>query len=98
RGRNLRAEARLGIAETSHRADPSIARAYGPYRSRDRGRSQIFQQGKLGTAGRPAETAASVGAPDRDSASARRVYRRHRAAAAAYAAIVEPARSGGRSL
>ena len=91
-------QARLGFAEAGHRAHPSIARAYGAYRSRHRRRSQIFQQGKLGTAGRPAEPAASVGAPDRDSASARRLDRRHRAAAAAYAAIVEPARARGRPV
>ena len=72
RGRDLGAEARLGIAEAGHRADPSIARPYGPYRSRHRRRSQIFQQGELGAAGRPAEAAASAGASDRDPASARR--------------------------
>jgi 23S rRNA pseudouridine955/2504/2580 synthase len=91
RGRDLGAEARLGIAEAGHRADPSVARAHGAYRSRHRRRSQIFQQGKLATSGWPTETAASVGAPHRDPASPRRLYRRHRAAAAAYAAIMEPA-------
>src|SRR6476469_11133779 len=81
----------MGVVEAGHRADPSVARAYGAYRSRHRRRPKIFQQGKVGTAGRPAETAASAGAPDRHTASARRVYRRHRAAAAAHAAIVESA-------
>ena len=91
-------KARLGVAEAGHRADPSVARAHGAYRPRHHRRPQIFQQGELGTAGRPAEAAASVGAPDRDPASARRHHRRHRAAAAAYAAIVEPARPRGRPL
>jgi len=37
-----------------------------------------ISQGELGTAGRIAESPASVGAPDRDPASARRRDRRHR--------------------
>ncbi len=98
RGGDLGAEARLGVAEAGHRADPSTARAHGAYRSRHRGRPQIFQQGKLATAGRPAETAASAGSQDRDPASARRLYRCHRAAAPAYAAIVEPAGARGRQV
>ena len=89
-GGDFGAEACLGVAEAGHRADPSIARAYGAHRSCHRRRSQIFQQGELGIAGRSAETAASVGTPDRYSASARRVHRCHRAAAAAHAAILEP--------
>src|SRR5229473_1578325 len=88
----------MGIAEAGYRTDPSIARAHGAYRPRDRGRSEIFQQGKLATAGWAAETAAPVGAPHRHPASARRLYRRHRAAAAAYVAIVEPAGSRGRQV
>ena len=40
---------------------------------RHRRRPQIFQQGELGAAGRPAEPAASAGAADRDPASARRL-------------------------
>ena len=91
-------QARLGVAEAGHRAHPSIARAHGAYRSRHRRRSQIFQQGELATAGRPAEPAASAGAPDRDPASARRRDRRHRAAAAAHAAILEPARARSRPV
>ena len=88
----------LGVAEAGHRADPPVARPHGAYRPRHHRRPQILQQGKLGTAGRPAEAAASAGAPDRDPASARRHHRRHRAAAAAYAAIVEPAGPRGRPL
>ncbi len=65
------AEVGLGIAEAGHRPHPSIARAHGAYRPRHRRRSQIFQQGELGTAGRPAEAAAFVGTPDHDPASAR---------------------------
>ncbi len=45
-----------------------------------------------------AEPAASAGAPDRDPASARRRDRCLRAAAAAYAAILEPARARGRPV
>ncbi len=78
--------------------DPSIARAHGAYRSRHRRRPQIFQQGKLAAAGRPAEAAASAGAADRDPASSRRRDRRNGAAAAAYAAIVESAGSRSRPL
>ena len=89
---SLGPKTRLGVAEAGDRAHPSIARAYGAYRSRHRRRSQIFQQGELAAAGRPAEPAASAGAADRDSASARRRHRRDRAAAAAYAAVLEFAR------
>ncbi len=85
-------EARLGFAEAGHRAYPSTARAHGAYRSRHRRRSQIFQQGELGSAGRHAEAAALAGAADRDPASARRLDRCHRAAAAAHAAVLEFAR------
>ena len=80
--------------ETGDRAHPSIARAHGAYRPCHRRRSEIFQQGELAIAGRPAEPAASVGAAHRDPASARRLHRRHRAAAAAHAAILEPAGPG----
>ena len=65
---------------------------------RHRRRSQIFQQGKLAIAGRPAEAAASAGAADRDPASARRRDRRVGAAAAAHAAVLEPARPRSRPV
>ena len=96
-GRDRRQQARLGVAEAGDRAHPSAARAHGAYRPSHRRRSQIFQHRELGAAGRPAEPAASAGAPHRHSASARRRDRRHRAAAAAHAAVVESARARRRA-
>ena len=90
-GGDVGAEARLGVAEAGDRPHASAARAYGAYRPSDRRRSEIFPDRELGVAGRHPEPAASSGAADRDSASARRRDRCDRAVAAAYAAVMEPA-------
>jgi 23S rRNA-/tRNA-specific pseudouridylate synthase len=72
--------------------------AYGAYRPRHRRRPEIFQHRELAVAGRHSEAFASAGAPHCDPASAWRRDRRDGAAAAAYAAIVELARSRTRPV
>ena len=86
-------EADLGIAEAGDGPHPPASRSYGPYRPSHRRRSQIFQHRELAIARRPAKPAASARAPHRHSASPWRRDRRHRAVAAAHAAVVEPARA-----
>src|SRR5262249_4024103 len=92
RRRDGRAAACLALAQAGDRPHPPAACPLRPYRSPDRGRPQIFRQGELGFAGRYAEPAASPRAPDRGAASARGRCRCDGAAAAAYGAVVEPAR------
>ena len=86
-------KASLAVAEARHRAHPPAARPRGAYWPSDRRRSEIFRHRKLGAAGRHPEQAASAGAPDRHRASSHgQAARHHRAASAAYAAELQPAR------
>ena len=62
------------------------------------GDPEIFLQGELGAARRYPEPPASPRTPYRGAASARRRRGRHRAAAAAHGAVVEPARPGYQAL
>ena len=62
------------------------------------GDPKYFSARELGAAGRHAGSAASAGPSHRRAASARRCDRRHCAIAAAYAAVVEPARARRQAL
>ena len=87
------AAARLGVAQAGHRPHPSAARAHGPYRPSDRRRPEIFRASE--------NWELPGGMQNRLHLLARRIVvphprggvdRRHRAAAAAHAAVLEPAR------
>ena len=79
--------------EPLYRPHPPAARPRRPYRLPDHRRSQIFRgRPELGLSRRHAEPAASACPPHRHPASRPRRDRRHRAAAAAYGAELEPAR------
>ena len=92
-GRPGRAEARLADHATGDRSHSPASRPRRPYRPPDHRRSEIFRGGgQLGLSRRHAEAASPACAADRDPASIRRPPRRDGAAAAAYAAELEPSR------